>query len=194
MHKFAGSINPESIILIRGTVQKSPEEIKRTTIKDAEILIAEVKRKLGYHNRLFSFRSGSSQNLPLYCHSKSKMRSDRRPKKNRVSLKRQRRQRRRPAPSRPLIQKRRNLLESPFLLASTTESSICALPHHRLSSASRVEHVACFASFSCPKTLSKSILQNFLPLHPRVVLMFSKSHTLIVRHTLLNLRSYTNRC
>lgn len=43
MHKFAGSINPESIILIRGTVQKSPEEIKRTTVKDAEILIAEVK-------------------------------------------------------------------------------------------------------------------------------------------------------
>jgi aspartyl-tRNA synthetase len=46
MHKFAGSINPESIILVRGTVQKSPEEVKRTTIKDAEILIAEVKRKL----------------------------------------------------------------------------------------------------------------------------------------------------
>jgi len=42
MHKFAGSINPESIILIRGTVQKSPEEIKRTTVKDAEILIEEV--------------------------------------------------------------------------------------------------------------------------------------------------------
>jgi len=46
MHKFAGSINPESIILIRGTVQKSPEEIKRTTIKDAEILVAEVKRNV----------------------------------------------------------------------------------------------------------------------------------------------------
>jgi aspartyl/asparaginyl-tRNA synthetase len=46
MYKFAGSINPESIILIRGTVQKSPEEIKRTTVKDAEILIAEVNESL----------------------------------------------------------------------------------------------------------------------------------------------------
>ena len=50
MHKFAGSINPESIVLIRGTVQTSPEEIKRTTVKDAEILIAEVKPLLGYAN------------------------------------------------------------------------------------------------------------------------------------------------
>lgn len=42
MHKFASSINPESIVLIKGIIRKSPEEIKATTIKDAELHIAKV--------------------------------------------------------------------------------------------------------------------------------------------------------
>jgi aspartyl-tRNA synthetase len=42
MVKWAGSITAESIVLIRGKVQKSPIEINATTIKDAEIHIAEV--------------------------------------------------------------------------------------------------------------------------------------------------------
>ena len=42
MYKFAASINPESIVLIRGTVKKSPIEISATTVKDAEIHISQV--------------------------------------------------------------------------------------------------------------------------------------------------------
>jgi len=42
MHKFAAGINPESIILVRGIVKKSPIEINATTVKDAEIHISEV--------------------------------------------------------------------------------------------------------------------------------------------------------
>jgi aspartyl/asparaginyl-tRNA synthetase len=42
MHKFASSINPESIVLVKGIIRKSPEEIKATTIKDAELHIAKV--------------------------------------------------------------------------------------------------------------------------------------------------------
>ena len=44
MVKWAGSITAESIVLIRGKVKKSPIEINATTIKDAEIHIAEVPR------------------------------------------------------------------------------------------------------------------------------------------------------
>jgi aspartyl-tRNA synthetase len=43
MYKFAASINPESIILIRGTVKKTPVDISATTVKDAEIHIAQVQ-------------------------------------------------------------------------------------------------------------------------------------------------------
>jgi len=43
MLKFAGSITSESIVLVRGTVKKSPIEINATTIKDAEVHIAEVQ-------------------------------------------------------------------------------------------------------------------------------------------------------
>jgi len=42
MYKFAASINTESIVLVRGTVKKSPIEINATSIKDAEIHIAQV--------------------------------------------------------------------------------------------------------------------------------------------------------
>jgi aspartyl/asparaginyl-tRNA synthetase len=42
MHKFTASINPESIVLVNGAIVKSPNEIKATTIKDAELQIAKV--------------------------------------------------------------------------------------------------------------------------------------------------------
>jgi aspartyl-tRNA synthetase len=42
MYKFSASINPESIVLIRGEIKKSPIEISATTIKDAEIHISKV--------------------------------------------------------------------------------------------------------------------------------------------------------
>jgi aspartyl-tRNA synthetase len=42
MYKFAASINPESIVLVRGTVKKSPIEINATSVKDAEIHVAQV--------------------------------------------------------------------------------------------------------------------------------------------------------
>ena len=42
MQKFTASINPESIVLVNGTIVKSPIEIKATTIKDAELQIAKV--------------------------------------------------------------------------------------------------------------------------------------------------------
>jgi aspartyl-tRNA synthetase len=45
MYKFAVSISPESIVLVRGTVKKSPIEINATSVKDAEIHIAEVSSK-----------------------------------------------------------------------------------------------------------------------------------------------------
>lgn len=45
MYKFATSITPESIVLVRGTVKKSPIKINATSVKDAEIHIAEVSSK-----------------------------------------------------------------------------------------------------------------------------------------------------
>jgi aspartyl-tRNA synthetase len=42
MYKFSASINPESIVLIRGEIKKSPIEISATTVKDAEIHISKV--------------------------------------------------------------------------------------------------------------------------------------------------------
>lgn len=42
MYKFASDINLESIVLVRGSVKKSPVEIEATSIKDAEVHIDEV--------------------------------------------------------------------------------------------------------------------------------------------------------
>jgi len=42
MCEFASSISTESIILVRGVIKKSPIEINATSVKDAEIHIAEV--------------------------------------------------------------------------------------------------------------------------------------------------------
>jgi aspartyl-tRNA synthetase len=42
MNKFASSINPESIVLINAIIKKTPEEIKATTVKDAELHISKV--------------------------------------------------------------------------------------------------------------------------------------------------------
>jgi aspartyl-tRNA synthetase len=42
MYKFAASISPESIILVKGTIKKSPIEINATTVKDVELHIAQV--------------------------------------------------------------------------------------------------------------------------------------------------------
>jgi len=42
MYKFAASISPESIVLVKGTIKKSPIEINATSVKDSEIHIAEV--------------------------------------------------------------------------------------------------------------------------------------------------------
>ena len=42
MYKFAASISPESIILVRGTIRKSPIEIIATSVKDAELHVAQV--------------------------------------------------------------------------------------------------------------------------------------------------------
>jgi len=78
MYKFAASINPESIVLVRGVVTKSPIEINATTVKDAEIHIAEV------HSFLTTLivRSGSSQNQHLDYPFKSKMHNDLKRKRN----------------------------------------------------------------------------------------------------------------
>ena len=42
MYKFAASISTESIVLVKGTIKKSPIEITATSIKDAEVHIAQV--------------------------------------------------------------------------------------------------------------------------------------------------------
>jgi aspartyl/asparaginyl-tRNA synthetase len=42
MYKFAASINPESIVLVKGNVKKSPIEITATSVKDAELHITHV--------------------------------------------------------------------------------------------------------------------------------------------------------
>jgi aspartyl-tRNA synthetase len=50
MYKFAASVNPESIVLVKGTVKKSYLEIKATTIKNAEIHISQVSSPLCLSN------------------------------------------------------------------------------------------------------------------------------------------------
>ena len=42
MYKFAASISPESIVLVKGTIKKSPIEINATSVKDVELHIAQV--------------------------------------------------------------------------------------------------------------------------------------------------------
>lgn len=44
MVKWAQSITLESIVLVEGTVQASPEPIKSCTVKDAEIVINKVRK------------------------------------------------------------------------------------------------------------------------------------------------------
>jgi aspartyl/asparaginyl-tRNA synthetase len=78
MVKWAGSITAESIVLIRGKVQKSPIEINATTIKDAEIHIAEVPYLV---NPFTHHRSILSLPLLLGCHSRLKTPKDPKPKK-----------------------------------------------------------------------------------------------------------------
>jgi len=43
MVKWASSLSDESIVLVEGTVQKSPEEIKGATIKDVELMVSRVR-------------------------------------------------------------------------------------------------------------------------------------------------------
>ena len=43
MVKWASSLSDESIVLVEGTVQKSPEEIKGATIKDIELMVSRVR-------------------------------------------------------------------------------------------------------------------------------------------------------
>lgn len=52
MVKWAGGLNLESIVLVRGTVNASPEPIKSATVKDAEIQIAEIKLVSGTPEQL----------------------------------------------------------------------------------------------------------------------------------------------
>ena len=42
MYRFAASISPESIILVKGIVKTSPIEITATSVKDAELHISHV--------------------------------------------------------------------------------------------------------------------------------------------------------
>jgi aspartyl/asparaginyl-tRNA synthetase len=43
MVKWASSLSDESIVLVEGVVQKSPEEIKGATIKDVELILSRVR-------------------------------------------------------------------------------------------------------------------------------------------------------
>jgi aspartyl-tRNA synthetase len=65
MYKFSASVNPESIVLIRGVVKKSPIEISATTVKDAEIHISQVQS----HRVYIDDRSGSFLLLRQDCRS-----------------------------------------------------------------------------------------------------------------------------
>jgi aspartyl/asparaginyl-tRNA synthetase len=43
MVKWASGLSDESIVLVEGVVQKSPEEIKGATIKDVELIVTRVR-------------------------------------------------------------------------------------------------------------------------------------------------------
>jgi aspartyl-tRNA synthetase len=46
MVKWASGLTDESIVLVEGIVQKSPEEIKSATIKDVELKLTRVRTLL----------------------------------------------------------------------------------------------------------------------------------------------------
>jgi aspartyl-tRNA synthetase len=46
MVKWASGLSGESIVLVEGTVQKSPEEIKGATIKDVELIVSRVRASM----------------------------------------------------------------------------------------------------------------------------------------------------
>ena len=46
MVKWASSLSDERIVLVEGTVQKSPEEIKGATIKDIELIVYRVRTSM----------------------------------------------------------------------------------------------------------------------------------------------------
>ncbi|KAF9229342.1 aspartyl-tRNA synthetase [Gyrodon lividus] len=66
MVKWAGSLADESIVLVEGTVKKSPEPIKSATVDDVEIHISELWLLAGIENRLpFSLEdAGRSESAP----------------------------------------------------------------------------------------------------------------------------------
>ncbi|KIK94908.1 hypothetical protein PAXRUDRAFT_827519 [Paxillus rubicundulus Ve08.2h10] len=66
MVKWAGSLADESIVLVEGTVKKSPEPIKSATVDDVEIHINELWLLSGIENRLpFSLEdAGRSETAP----------------------------------------------------------------------------------------------------------------------------------
>jgi aspartyl-tRNA synthetase len=43
MVKWASGLSDESIVLVEGVVQKSPEEIKGASIKDVELMVTRVR-------------------------------------------------------------------------------------------------------------------------------------------------------
>ena len=43
MVKWASGLSDESIVLVEGVVQKSPEEVKGATIKDVELMVTRVR-------------------------------------------------------------------------------------------------------------------------------------------------------
>lgn len=43
MVKWASGLSDESIVLVEGVVQKSPEEVKGATIKDVELILTRVR-------------------------------------------------------------------------------------------------------------------------------------------------------
>ncbi|KIJ21698.1 hypothetical protein PAXINDRAFT_5844 [Paxillus involutus ATCC 200175] len=66
MVKWAGSLADESIVLVEGTVKKSPEPIKSATVDDVEIHISELWLLAGIESRLpFSLEdAGRSETAP----------------------------------------------------------------------------------------------------------------------------------
>lgn len=46
MVKWASGLSDESIVLVEGIVQKSPEEVKGATIKDVELILTRVRTQL----------------------------------------------------------------------------------------------------------------------------------------------------
>ena len=141
MYKFAASINPESIVLVRGTVKKSSFEIKATTVQDAEIHIAQVQQSL---IASLYFRSSLFRNQLHDCRSNWKMHNDQKHWKSQV-LSETRKVRNKNPQQR---QETRKSFESVSTPVSTTVSSTCVQLRHKLYSVSKVELAPYFANFS----------------------------------------------